>query len=100
MGQSDSGDTHENYERVVKMGKNKNKKQANQESKEVKSDIDKVLDDWLNGCDEDEIPDEIDELTAKAKQKEEKAVASEPVTKAAATSEKPAESKVAPGYKA
>ena len=96
------------------MGKNKNKKQAEsqaaktekanngvpEESKEVKSDIDKVLDDWLNGCDEDEIPDESDELTAKAKQKEEKAVASEPVTKAAATSEKPAESKAAPGYKA
>ena len=60
------------------MGKNKNKKQtesqatktekANGVPEETKSDLDKILDDWLNGVDDDEIPGESDELTAKAKQ--------------------------------
>ena len=90
------------------MGKNRNKKQTesqatrtekangvSEETKKVKSDIDKVLDDWLNGCDDDEIPDES-ELIAKDKQKEENVVKLEPVTTETATSE----SKSASGYKA
>ena len=102
------GYTRELLERVVKMGKNKNKKQTesqatkgekaygvSEEIKEGKSDIDKILDDWLNGCDDDEIPDE-NELIVKAKQKEENVVKSEPVTTETATSE----SKSASGYKA
>ena len=93
------------------MGKNKNKKptesqakteKANggpEESKETKSDIDKILDDWLNGADDDEIPDESDELIAKAKQND-KVVQAESLTTEASTQEKPPESKPASGYKA
>ena len=91
------------------MGKNKNKKQtesqatktekANGVPEETKSDLDKILDDWLNGVDDDEIPDESDELIAKAKQNE-KVAQSEPVKTEAATLEKPPESQPASGYKA
>ena len=101
------------------MGKNKNKKQTEDQTIKTekssigsgntdttingnKSDIDKILDDWLNGCDDDEIPDKSDEQTAKAKQKEknERVSLPEPVKNDVETGKTLTPKEPSSGYKA